>query len=172
MHSYRTNAFLQSPVEKTLGVHDWLGKNYEWRVFVLHFQTWYSVLNETVDVDVLFQLLLINDDQEVNGETNYFWRCRLDLVGSLSSDVFERRTSTGSEIFSLLTCLDDIKFVLLSFFTVIEAIWLKICAKPPSKNEKRPLPVDVRRSETLLLKLPTISIWRYNQDKCTPQTFP
>lgn len=81
MHSYRTNAFLQSPVEKTLGVHDWLEqKNYEWRVFVLHFQTWYSVLNETVDV--LFQLLLINDDQEVNDETNYFWRCRLDLVSA------------------------------------------------------------------------------------------
>ena len=78
----------------------------------------------------------------------------LVLLGSLSSDVFERRTSTGSEVFSLLTCLDDIKFVFLSFFTVIEAIWLKICAKPPSKNEKRPLPVDVRRSKTLLLKLP------------------
>ena len=76
-------------------------------------------------------------------------------VGSLSSDVFERRTSTGSEVFSLLTCLDDIKFVFLSFFTVIEAIWLKICAKPPSKNEKRPLPVDVRRWKTLLLKLPS-----------------
>ena len=76
------------------------------------------------------------------------------ILGSLSSDVFERRTSTGSEVFSLLTCLDDIKFVFLSFFTVIEAIWLKICAKPPSKNEKRPLPVDVRRSKTLLLKLP------------------
>ena len=75
-------------------------------------------------------------------------------LGSLSSDVFERRTSTGSEVFSLLTYLDDIKFVFLSFFTVIEAIWLKICAKPPSKNEKRPLPVDVRRSKTLLLKLP------------------
>ena len=44
------------------------------------------------------------------------------LLGSLSSDVFERRTSTGSEVFSLLTCLDDIKFVFLSFFTVIEAI--------------------------------------------------
>ena len=29
----------------------------------------------------------------------------------------------------------------------------EICAKPPSKNEKRPLPVDVRRSKTLLLKL-------------------
>ena len=44
------------------------------------------------------------------------------LLGSLSSDVFERRTSTGSEVFSLLTFLDDIKFVFLSFFTVIEAI--------------------------------------------------
>ena len=46
----------------------------------------------------------------------------LVTIGSLSSDVFERRTSTGSEVFSLLTCLDDIKFVFLSFFTVIEAI--------------------------------------------------
>ena len=49
---------------------------------------------------------------------DYFGR----TLGSLSSDVFERRTSTGSEVFSLLTCLDDIKFVFLSFFTVIEAI--------------------------------------------------
>ena len=75
------------------------------------------------------------------------WVVVQSTIGSLSSDVFERRTSTGSEVFSLLTCLDDIKFVFLSFFTVIEAIWLKICAKPPSKFEKRPLPVDVRRSE-------------------------
>ena len=81
-----------------------------------------------------------------------------ELLGSLSSDVFERRTSTGSEVFSLLTCLDDIKFVFLSFFTVIETIRLKIWAKPPSKNEKRPLPVDVRHSKTLLLKLPIIII--------------
>ena len=43
-------------------------------------------------------------------------------LGRLSKGVFERRTSTGSEVFSLLTCLDDIKFVFLSFFTVIEAI--------------------------------------------------
>ena len=33
---------------------------------------------------------------------------------------------------------------------------MKICAKPPSKNQKRPLPVDVRCSKTLLLKLPII----------------
>ena len=83
-------------------------------------------------------------------------------LGSLSSNVFERRTSTGSEVFSLLTCLDDIKFVFLSFFTVIEAIWLKIWAKPPSKNEKRPLPVDVRHSKTLLLKLPIMASYNLN----------
>ena len=45
-----------------------------------------------------------------------------DTIGSLSKGVFERRTSTGSEAFSLLTCLDDTTFVFLSFFTVIEAI--------------------------------------------------
>ena len=90
----------------------------------------------------------------------------VNLLGSLSSDVFERRTSTGSEVFSLLTCLDDIKFVFLSFFTIIEAIRLKICAKPPSKNEKRPLPVDVHRSKTLLLKLPIREI-----KVCTTKNF-
>ena len=33
-------------------------------------------------------------------------------------DVFERRMSTGSELFSLLICLDATKFVLLSIFTL------------------------------------------------------
>ena len=62
--------------------------------------------------------------------------------------------STGSEAFSLLTCLDYTKFVLLSFFTPIETIWLKIWAKQPLRNVKNPLPVDVRRSKTSLLKFP------------------
>ena len=75
-----------------------------------------------------------------------------DTKESLSKGVFERRTSTGSEAFSLLTCLDDIKFVFLSFFTVIEAIWQKIWAKPPFKNEKRPLPVSVRHSKMSLFR--------------------
>ena len=44
------------------------------------------------------------------------------VLGSLSSNVFERRTSTGSELFSLLICLDESKFVLLSAFTLIETI--------------------------------------------------
>ena len=79
-------------------------------------------------------------------------RPHYDTKESLSKGVFERRTSTGSEAFSLLTCLDDIKFVFLSFFTVIEAIWQKIWAKPPFKNEKRPLPVSVRHSKMSLFR--------------------
>ena len=78
-------------------------------------------------------------------------------TGSLSKGVFERRTSTGSKAFSFLICLDDIKFVLLSFFTLIEAIWLKIWAKPSSKNEKGSLPVHLCRLKTSLLKFAIIS---------------
>ena len=76
------------------------------------------------------------------------------LIGNLSKDIFARRTSTGSKAFSLLTCLADIKFVLHSFFTLIATIWLKIWAKPPLKNVKNPLPVDVRCPKTPLLKVP------------------
>ena len=113
-----------------------------------------------------YLLLSCEDVKQVSSaNTNiifWLWRwlphrsSKRQSLESLSKGVFERRTSTGSEAFSLLTCLDDIKFVFLSFFTVIEAIWLKIWAKTPSKDEKRPLPVDVRRSKTLLLKLPNV----------------
>ena len=85
-------------------------------------------------------------------------RLSLDfLIGNLSKDVFERRTSTGSEVFSLTICLDAKKFVLLSFFSLIRTIYLRVSTKPPPNDAKRPLPVDVRRSKTLLLKLPNKS---------------
>ena len=80
--------------------------------------------------------------------------CFLRLLGSLGKDVFERRTSTGSKVFSLTICLDAKKFVLLSFFSLIRTIYLRVSTKPPSNDAKRSLPVDVRRSKTLLLKLP------------------
>ena len=67
--------------------------------------------------------------------------------------VFERRTATGNETFSLFTRLGATTFVILSVFTRIETIYLKIRAHPLPKNEKRPLPVAVRRSKTSLLKL-------------------
>ena len=72
-------------------------------------------------------------------------------IGSLSKGVFERCTSTGSEDFSLLICLYAIKFVLPSFFTLVETILLKILAKPLFRNVKSPLPVDLRRSKRLCL---------------------
>ena len=75
-------------------------------------------------------------------------------IGSLSKDVFERRTSTGSESFSLFICLDANKFVLLSFFSLIKTIYLRVSTKPLPNDAKNSLPVDVRRSKTLLLKLP------------------
>ena len=76
----------------------------------------------------------------------------LRQLGSLSKGVFERRTSTGSEVFFILKHLDAPKFVFLSVLTIIETSCPKRWAKPLSKNEKRPLPVDVRRSKTSLLK--------------------
>ena len=72
--------------------------------------------------------------------------------------VFERRTSTGSERFSLFKCLYTTKSVLLSVFTLTETICPNICSKSWLKSAKSPLPVDVRRSKTSLLKLPIDSL--------------
>ena len=47
------------------------------------------------------------------------------LIGSLSKDVFGRRTSTGSDASSLLICLDATRCVLLSIFTLVETIFQK-----------------------------------------------
>ena len=76
------------------------------------------------------------------------------LLGSLSKDVFERRTSTGSEAFSLFIYLDSNKFVLLSFFSLIKMIYSRVSTEPLPNDAKSQLLVEVRRSKTLLLKLP------------------
>ena len=75
-------------------------------------------------------------------------------IGTLRKDVFERRTSTGSEAFSLFICLDANKLVLLSFFSLLKTIYPRVSTKPLPNDAKSPLPVDDRRSKTLLLKLP------------------
>ena len=69
---------------------------------------------------------------------HFFWdnRVRKDIIGSFSSDVFERRTSTGSEPFSILNCLDAIKFVLLRVFTLVETICANICLKSRLRSTK------------------------------------
>ena len=56
-------------------------------------------------------------------------------LGSLSKDVFEQRTSTGSEAISLLIYLNATKCALLSVFTLIKTIPLKIKKKKPAVQE-------------------------------------
>ena len=51
-----------------------------------------------------------------------FFTVFLTIIGSLSKDIFEQQTSTGSVDFSLVICLGAMQFVLLSFFTLIETI--------------------------------------------------
>ena len=57
--------------------------------------------------------------------TGMEWKNRvgpLCIIRELNQGVFERRASTGSEDFSLLIRLDAVKFVLLTFFTLVEMI--------------------------------------------------
>ena len=79
------------------------------------------------------------------------------LVDKKRSDVFARRTSTGSDPFSLLIYLNATKFVFLNVFTPIETILPKIRSESRLKSAKRQLSVDVRGSNTLVLKLMVVA---------------
>ena len=68
--------------------------------------------------------------------------------------VFETRTATGSERFSLLTCLHTFAFALPSIFCPLEMLGIKIWKTPLFWRAKCPLPVGVRLSKTCMLKLP------------------
>ena len=74
-------------------------------------------------------------------------------IVSLGIHLFQRRTSTGSEPFSLLISLDATIFVLPSVLILIEIIFSKNCSKSRLKSAKSQLPVDVRRCylNTLLI---------------------
>ena len=87
-------------------------------------------------------------------------------LGSLSKDVFERHTSTRSEAFSLFICLDANKFVLLSFFSLLKTIYPRVSTKTLPNDTKSPLPVDVRLSTTLLLKLPIVRLHQLCRHQC------
>ena len=84
-------------------------------------------------------------------------RGELGIVANLSKDVFERRTLTGSGAFFLFICLDAIKFSLQTFFSLLKTIYPRVSTKPLLNDAKSPLPVDVHRSKTLLLKLPNMN---------------
>ena len=76
------------------------------------------------------------------------------LLGRLSTRVFEKRTATGSELFSILTCFHMTTFTLLSIFSPLERINIKIWHTTLSWHANFSLPVAVRVSKTLVLKLP------------------
>ena len=74
-------------------------------------------------------------------------------IVSLSKDVFERRTSTGSGLFSFL----DSGFGQIVSIIVKTLKNTNLVASSCFKMKKTSLPVDVRRSKTPLLKLPIYS---------------
>ena len=78
----------------------------------------------------------------------------MNIIRELKKRLFEQRTSTGSEPFSLLIGLDATIFVLPSVLILIETICSKICSKSRLKNPESPLSVNVRRSKVSLLQLP------------------
>ena len=82
------------------------------------------------------------------------------VLGSLSTRVFETRTATGSELFSLLTCFYTTTFTLLSIFGPLQMISIKsgrhhcpgtrnVLFRLPSASQKRAC-----LSSLLTLRLP------------------
>ena len=79
----------------------------------------------------------------------------LKTIGSLSSNVFERRTSTGSGLFSFFDGGFAQIFSQIASITVKKLRNANFISSRHVKRENTSLPVDVRRSKTSLLKLPT-----------------
>ena len=81
-------------------------------------------------------------------------RCLRSLLGSLSSDVFERRTSTGNGQFALLGRDFEQIFGQIVSIRIKTLGNINTVASRLIKRGKGSPPVDVRRSKTSLLKLP------------------
>ena len=73
-------------------------------------------------------------------------------IRSLSRRDFETRTANGSDLFSLVTRLHAITFTLLSHFSALGMISIKMWETPLSWHEKCPLPVAFHVSKTRVLK--------------------
>ena len=73
--------------------------------------------------------------------------------------------ATGSELFSILTCLSTTTFILIGIFPPLEMISIKICETPLSWHAKFSFPVAVRVSKTRLLKFPNIDSKRSSRIK-------
>ena len=94
---------------------------------------------------------------EVVFRTGDVTEARARILMSLSARVFETRTATGSELFSLLTYLHTTEFALPSIFSPLEMLGIKIWETPLSWHAKCPLPIVVRVLKTCVLTLPKLS---------------
>ena len=83
-------------------------------------------------------------------------------LGSLSINVFERRTSTGSGLFSFFDGGFTQIFSQIASITVKKLRNTNFISSRHVKRENTSLPVDVRRSKTSLLKLPNMSLLTNN----------
>ena len=97
--------------------------------------------------DSLITIIQFSRPQQKKGQRSYL------RIGSLSTRVFETRTATRSELFSLLTCLHTTTFMftLLSTFSLLGMISIKIWETPLSWQAKCFLPVDACVSKTRVL---------------------
>ena len=84
--------------------------------------------------------------------------CVNSLLGSLSNNVFERRTSTGSGLFSFFDGGFAQILSQIASITVKKLRNTNFISSRHVKRENTSLPVDVRRSKTSLLKLPINSL--------------
>ena len=82
--------------------------------------------------------------------------CNATIIGSLSTRDFDTRTGSGSELFSLITRLQTITFAVLSTFSRLWMISIKMCETPLSWYTECSLPVAVRISKACVLKLPNV----------------
>ena len=96
-------------------------------------------------------------------------RDRGESIGNLSSDVFERRTSTGNGLFAHLSRDFEQIFGQIVSIRIKTLGNINTVASRLTKREKGLLPVDVRRSKTSLLKLPNIffRIYQFTVSLCT-----
>ena len=89
-------------------------------------------------------------------------------LGSLSSNVFERCTSTGSGLFSFFDGGFAQIFSQIASITVKKLRSTNFISSRHVKRENTSLPVDVRRSKTSLLKRPNIIMSQYENLECCP----
>ena len=76
-----------------------------------------------------------------------------ETLGSLSSDVFERRASTGSGVFALFDRDFEQSYGKIVSLRIKTLSHTNLVASWHIKREKGSLPVDVRRSKTSLIRL-------------------